>query len=90
MLVILVLSGTSMVYAQLNINTLSYSAFFYLMSGAVFAGIAAFVFASISVSCPHCGSRWFWAALSGKGHKEWLFWLNAIEACPRCGEPKDE
>jgi len=90
MFVVLVISGVSMVYGKMNIDTLSSESFFYFVAGGALIGLLSFVFACVSIKCPICGSKWFWSAVSGKGDKEWLFWLNSLSSCPKYGEPKSE
>ncbi|MEW8204422.1 MAG: hypothetical protein AB2697_15230 [Candidatus Thiodiazotropha endolucinida] len=87
---VLVLSGMAMIYGQFNIETLSNQAFFYFVAGGTFVGLSSFIFACINIKCPSCGSKWFWLAVSGEGHNKWLFWLNSLTSCPKCGEPKSE
>jgi len=90
MFVALMLAAASMAYGQLHIGSLSSSAFFYLVAGGAFLGVAAFAFACVSIKCPVCGSKWLWQAVSGQGHKDWLFWLHSQSVCPNCGEPRNE
>jgi H+/Cl- antiporter ClcA len=87
MCIVLVLSAISMAYGQMNIDTLSSKSFFYFVAGGALIGLFSFIFACATIKCPSCGSKWFWLAVSGKGDKEWLFWLNSLESCPKCGEP---
>ena len=88
--IILILSGISVMYGIINIDTLSSETFFYLVAGGSFAGVVSFIFACVSLKCPTCGTKWFWSAVSGKGNREWLFWLGSLSVCPNCGEPKSE
>jgi len=88
MFIVLVLSGISMIYGKINIDDLSSESFFYFVAGGAFAGLLSFIFACVSIKCPFCGAKWFWSAVSGKGDKVWLFWLNSLRSCPKCGEPK--
>jgi len=90
MFLILILSGALMLYGQMNIDTLSNDSFFYFVAGGTFIGLLSFVLACVSIKCPNCGLKWFWSAVSGKGNKDWLFWLNSLSSCPKCGEPKSE
>ena len=90
MFFVLVLSGVSMLYGQMNIDTLSNVSYSYFVAGGAFIGILSFIIASLSVKCPNCGLRWFWAAVSTRNNKEWLIWLNSLSSCPKCGEPKSE
>ena len=88
MFVVLVLSGISMAYGQMNIDTLSNESFFYFVAGGAFVGLLSFIFACVSIKCPNCGAKWFWSAVSGNGGDKWLFWLKSLSSCPTCGEPK--
>jgi len=88
--IVLVMSGVSMTYGQFNIETLSNDLFFYFVAGGAFVGLLSFIFACVSIKCPNCGAKWFWSAVSGKGNKEFLFWLNSLSSCPKCGEPKNK
>ena len=90
MFIVIVLSGASMVYGQLNIDSLSSELFFYYVAGSAIIGLLSFVFACVSIKCPSCGAKWFWSAVNGKGNKEWLFWLSTLETCPDCDNPKHE
>ncbi len=90
MFAVVVLSGVSMVYGQVNIENLSNQTFFNFVAGGAFIGLFSFIIACTSNKCPNCSSKWFWSAVSGKGNKEWLFWLSSLSSCPECGEPKDE
>ena len=84
----LLLSGASMIYGQVNIDTLSNNLFFLYVAGGSVTGLLSFIFACVSIRCPTCGSKWFWLAVSGQGKNEWLFWFNSLSSCPKCGEPK--
>ena len=90
MFTVLVLSGISLAYGQVNINALSNVSFFYFVAGGAISGVLSFIFACTSIKCPNCSSKWFWSAVRGKGHNEWLFWLNSLNSCPECGEPKSD
>ena len=85
----LLLSGASMIYGQFNIDTLSNNLFFVFVAGGTIIGLLSFIIACVSIKCPICGSKWFWSAVSGQGKNEWVFWLNSLRACPKCGEPKN-
>jgi hypothetical protein len=37
-----------------------------------------------TVRCPNCRDRWLWRAMSRKDDSEWLKWLIALDACPKC------
>lgn len=50
---------------------------------AVCAGIAAFVFPSLSIKCPNCGVHWFWAAIFKQRSNNWFDWLFQPK-CPSC------
>jgi hypothetical protein len=41
-------------------------------------------FASASVSCPKCGARWVWMAVSQRDSHEYGTWLISLSSCPRC------
>lgn len=89
--VVLILSGISMVIGVLNINAAaSAELYFYYVSACAIVGISSFVIACVSIKCPSCGSRWLWSAVNSKASKEWQYWLNSLEVCPECGEPKNE
>ncbi len=45
------------------------------------AGLA---FASYSISCPNCGIRWFWKAMSNLELQGWLVWMVSRPDCPDC------
>lgn len=43
----------------------------------------------LAIRCPRCGLRLLWEALRGQPAMQWLFWLQDMRACPRCGlEPE--
>jgi hypothetical protein len=83
-----VLAIASIIYGQANIETLSTDSFGLFFVGGVVVGLFSFLFACISIKCPNCGKKWFWSAVSGKDKNGWWFWLNSLESCPKCGEPK--
>lgn len=37
------------------------------------------------VRCPSCSLRWTWWSLKTQPFTRWLFWLQEIDTCPRCG-----
>jgi hypothetical protein len=47
----------------------------------VFASLG---FACASVSCPKCGARWVWMAVSQRDSGEYGAWLVALSSCPTC------
>ena len=37
------------------------------------------------VRCPQCGDRWLRTAMKNQDSGAWIFWLQTIDSCPRCG-----
>jgi hypothetical protein len=46
--------------------------------------VFAYVFASVSIKCPHCSDKWFWRAISKVRSENGLKWLNKAKSCPVC------
>ena len=47
----------------------------------VLGGLA---FACVGVSCPKCGARWVWMAVSQRSASAYGTWLAALSHCPKC------
>ena len=88
MVAVLILSGVSIFYGLLNIDTLSNSTILFFMAGGTLIGMSSFIVACINIKCPNCGYKWFWSAVRDKGYIGWLYWLNRLNSCPNCGELK--
>jgi len=41
-------------------------------------------FACVGVSCPKCGARWVWMAVSQRSSSAYGTWLVALSSCPKC------
>ncbi len=85
----LLLSQASIIYGQMNLDTLPKDFYFLFVAGGAISTFMVFIAACVSIKCPSCGLKWFWSAVSGQESKKWLFWLLSLKSCPRCGEPKD-
>ncbi|HET6332844.1 MAG TPA: hypothetical protein VFG30_06500 [Polyangiales bacterium] len=49
------------------------------------AGLGAAALACLAIRCPSCRMRWLWAAVKNEEQLQWVNWLRAQRACPRCG-----
>ena len=47
----------------------------------VLGGLA---FACVGVSCPKCGARWVWMAVSQRSASAYGTWLIALSRCAKC------
>jgi len=46
---------------------------------------AGFAYMCLMISCPRCGTRWIWLAVSGKLGARSLDSLLTLDKCPKCG-----
>jgi predicted RNA-binding Zn-ribbon protein involved in translation (DUF1610 family) len=49
------------------------------------ATLSSLLYACLGITCPSCGDKWVWRAISGKSHSEWTPWLLGLRECPVCG-----
>jgi len=47
-------------------------------------GLGGLAFACLTVSCPRCGARWVWVAVSQRSAGAYGTWLVALSRCPKC------
>lgn len=47
----------------------------------VLGGLA---FGCVGVSCPQCGARWVWMAVSQRNVSAYGTWLGSLSSCPMC------
>ena len=48
-------------------------------------GMISFVFPTVFIRCPVCGTRWLWLAVSKKHDTGWFDWLVTQTRCAVCG-----
>jgi hypothetical protein len=51
------------------------------------AGVAGFLWFTLSIGCPACGAKVAWMSLRHESAGAWLTRLLTLRSCPRCGKP---
>ena len=80
---VLIIGGIGFLFPEYLSHLLSMDRFFINIT-ATLLSMVAFIGASLSIKCQHCGLRLVWYALSKKSLGAWVGWLLRVEECPRC------
>ena len=56
----------------------------FMILSTVVAALAVGVWLCLAIRCPRCRARIVWVAIHERGVGDWLFWLLALQTCPRC------
>jgi len=74
--------GAALVYGIAS-DTREGTGLVWIVAGLLLA-LGGFVVACIGVSCPKCGARWVWMAVSQRTVGGYGTWLFALSRCPKC------
>jgi hypothetical protein len=84
-LIITALCGATIIFQSLLYAPIGKSETMVLVIAATILGILTFVWASFSIKCPNCKSKFVWYAVSKLNSGKWLSWLLSSDKCPTCG-----
>jgi hypothetical protein len=74
--------GAALVYGIAS-DTGEGSGLLWIVAGLLLA-LGGLAFACFGVSCPKCGARWVWMAVSQRSAGAYGTWLVALARCPKC------